>query len=249
MKTMSTQATLTAVARKQVLEMRRCGLLVPLLALGMAMWFEWTVLSRLIPALQNAARGPDQAVLTSQLLSAAPTLSMAYLPLIIIPIFGQAVLARSHTRDLISGSFSLTMSTGVNPGLLWCVQVASVFAGGYALTLVAWLFTVPLMVCGLGMAPSLTAPLLIAVLVLSPVCALCILSLLAFCLWTIRFARIIVAMLPMTLAFVILVIAATRPVTHFLAGLSVFALMGSLVVTGLCALGIARIRRGFIVGL
>jgi hypothetical protein len=245
---MLNRATLSAVARKQALEMWRSGPLISIVALGMAVWFEWTVLNRLLPVLRNAAGGLDSP-LGTQLLSAAPTLSMAYLPLIIIPIFGQAMLTRSHTGDLLSGSLTLTMSTGLNPGLLWGTQVITVFLGGYLLTIVAWVVAVTMIITHLRVGLALTAPYLIAILVLSPLCALCILSLLAFCLWTIRFARVLVAMLPMTLAFVILVLAATHPATRFLAGLSVFALTGSLVVTGLCGLSISRLRRGFIVGL
>ncbi len=243
------RTSLTAIARKQAMDIWREGLAASVVALGMAMWFEWIVLRRLLPMLRSVAVGVDQPQFMPQFLSSAPTLSLAYLPLIIIPIFGHAILTRCHVRDVLSGSLALTISTGLNLGLLWGIQIATVFVGGYLLTVAAWILGAVMVAAHPGIGLALTAPNLVAILALSPLSALGVLSILGFCLWTIRFGRVLVSMLPTTLSMVIMVGVATHPVTPFLMGLSVIALMGSLAVTALCGLGISRIRRGFIIGL
>jgi hypothetical protein len=238
---MSTWTAVSAVAGKQVLEMRRDGLAPACVSLGIALFFEWTVLDRILPMLRDAA--------AAQYAAMAPALSMSYLPLIVIPVFGQTMLARCHARDLLSGTLALTICTGLNPGILWGAQVATVFVGGCLLTTAAWATAAAMVAVYPGIHLAWNTSSALATLVLSPACALAAVSLLEFCLWTIPFGRIVVSFLTMSLALSILAVSAVRPLAALMAGLTLAVLIGSAAITGLCGFGISRLRRGFIAGM
>ncbi|RRJ64099.1 hypothetical protein EHV15_15045 [Paenibacillus oralis] len=161
----------------------------------------------------------------TELLLSTATYSILYLAPIIIPFYGNTVMARSLQRERMNKSLLILMTTGLKPSLIWQIKTLAAFIISYVIYMICTVCDIVMIVYIMGLPFELNAANVLGALILSPLFAGSMLIVLSFIYWFFRNTLFITTAFTMLMTFGIWGISMQTPLTSFnpfiLGGLSI----------------------------
>lgn len=227
------------IARKELREAMRTTRLYVLLTLVYGTFLQWFIIRNYVAAIGG----------NPEILRLAVSISLVYVPMMVIPFFANTVLTRSLVEEKIKQSLMPLLATGVSPGLVWLTKLLTAFGLGYLVSLLCTVTDLLMIRYYFHLGVVFSARVLAAALFFSPLATLGLLAIMAFLFWTVKQANVVAAFVPVVATLGIWGYVSDRPTTGFGSGLIALVVVVPILVLVICALGISRVRRQHIVGL
>ncbi len=231
-----------AVLRKELRESARLFWKQGLVFLGYALFFQWGAVAKWASQAAGAAGGDAGVRGSLQLAGAAPALTLALTPPVVIPLFAQVILNKCLVRDRAGGGLATTLATGIPGGLLWSADVVTAFLCGWPVTLLSMGAGIAL-VGHPNTALSWSGNLLWIGLVVAPLVALATVSVTALLYWSTKWPDMVVSFFPVLVSFAVFGYCVDNRVPQMAAGALVTISVTMLVLVGICLLLTTRLSR------
>jgi hypothetical protein len=207
---------------------------------------QWLLLANSI-RLSRGAIWQDQ--LSQEMLQMIPTLSLAYLPLLLIPYLANTILLKSIVQERAGGAIFPVLLTGVNVGVLFTVRTLAIFSYCYLVSLLFLDLYVLIMVF-VFMAPVVCTPFTATlILVAAPFVALAITTVLHFVYWAVSYNALLASALPLIAVFGFFAYGYSAPAAPILFKEIALIAFGACAILALCGYCITKLSRARFAGL
>jgi ABC-type transport system involved in multi-copper enzyme maturation permease subunit len=183
-----------AIAKKEIRQAvrenkwRTCGVLV------MPAFMQWLLL---VNSIRFSRETIWQDQLGQEMLQMIPTLSLAYLPLLMIPYLANIFLLKSMVQERVGGAILPVLCTGVNVGVLFTVRTLAIFGCCYLISLL-FLDLLILIMVFVFTSPVICTPFTATlILVAAPLVALAITAILHFVYCVVSYNALLTSALPL----------------------------------------------------
>lgn len=237
---------LLAVTKKELLSALRYSKITVLLAISFPTFLQYALLGNYVHFSKSLV-GQDPRM--DHILEMAPTLSLFYVAPFLIPFLANALLVKSLVQERASGALLPVLTTGLNVGVLWAAKTFAIYIYCYFVSLLLLGFDILMMVYYFKLRVVISLSSVIVTMVISPLTALAITSILSFLFWTVRFGNILGTFLPMAMLMGLFYYGVSNPSgTVLLGGVVVITLAVGMILF-LCGFTISKISRARILGL
>lgn len=233
-----TRDQVTAIVHKELREAFRTTSSYALATLAYALFVEWFVVRN------YAAMMTQPAVLRMTV-----TISLTYIPLIVIPFYANAIMVRSLVEEKMKQSLMPLLATGVDPAVVWLTKLLTAFCLSYLLSLISVLLNYGMIRLYYGLDVTVSSGALLYLLVALPVVALALQAVMAFLFWTLRQGNIVASMVPVFATMAVWGYVASHPGAYLSGTVVVVAVAFSAMVIVLCTWGIRHVPRRYLVGI
>jgi ABC-type transport system involved in multi-copper enzyme maturation permease subunit len=238
-----------AIIRKELREQKRSGWLFILGVVGFASYAQWLAMRSYIGMSKNLAEQEAGGLGPAQILALAPSLSLVFVGPMVIPFLGNGFLSRSLLRERLLGTLIPILATGVDPGVVWAAKVLAAFLGCYLVTLACIVIDLFIIAFQFHLPVTLSPATVVTVFFIAPLAGLAVLAIMSFLFWTVRGANYVAATLPVIVSTALFGYVTTHAVTELPLRAAAYTGVGAVVVITVCAMGINRLSRQFVVGL
>jgi hypothetical protein len=240
------KTVLWAIAKKEIRQAARENKWRTFGVLLSPVFMHWLLLANAIRLSRGAVW---QGQPSEEMLQMFPTLSLAYLPLLLIPYLANTVLLKSMVQERRGGAILPVLCTGVNVGVLFTVRTLAIFGCCYLACLLLLNLNILIMVY-VFKAPVICTPLTATlILAAAPLVALAITAILHFVYCAVSYNGLLTSVLPLIAALGFFAQGYSNPAAPVLLKEITLIALGSCAILAVCGYSVTKLSRARLAGL
>jgi len=234
------RTVLSAVAKKEILEFLRYDKTDILSVIAMPVIMQWFLL---LSSIKTSLLLPGEHA------RSAPTVALMYVPLLLIPFLGNALLRKSFDHEKATGAILPTLATGINPGILWATKTITMFCCCYLVSMVVLQFDILIMTFYFNAPIVFALNIVILILLTAPILALATMALFSFLHWMFKLNGLVSSLAPVGGMAALYYLGGSHLSKNRLMGGTVLIVLATASIFCLCGIAISRMSRRRILSL